>query len=235
MITPPDRSGTAERRLIPVLFGLTLSTGMVDAVSFLGLGHVFTANMTGNVVFLGFALAGAPGLSIPRSALALGGFLTGAMLGGRLAVRLRAEQPGRRLTAACCAESALLFVALATCWQHVGDTVAPATIYAVITLTALAMGVRNAVVRDLAVPDMTTTVLTLTITGLAADSTLAGGQNPRWSRRMASILFMSAGAALGAWLLRYSLAIPLIACASIALFCAVAAHLRGRGRPTIPA
>ena len=47
-----------ERALPAVLVGLTAVTGLVDAVSYLALGHVFTANMTGNVVFLGFALAG---------------------------------------------------------------------------------------------------------------------------------------------------------------------------------
>ena len=44
---------------LPVfLVGLTVVTGLVDAFSYLSLGHVFVANMTGNVVFLGFALAG---------------------------------------------------------------------------------------------------------------------------------------------------------------------------------
>ena len=70
---------TASDRSLPaVLLALTASTGLIDAVSYLALGHVFTANMTGNVVFLGFAVAGAPGLSIPRSAAAVGAFLTGA-------------------------------------------------------------------------------------------------------------------------------------------------------------
>ncbi len=60
-----------ERALPAVLVGLTAVTGLVDAVSYLALGHVFTANMTGNVVFLGFALAGAPGLSVMRSGMAV--------------------------------------------------------------------------------------------------------------------------------------------------------------------
>ena len=63
---------------------LTAVTGLVDATSYLGLGHVFTANMTGNVVFLGFALGGAPGFSVPTSLVALGAFVLGAVLGGRL-------------------------------------------------------------------------------------------------------------------------------------------------------
>ena len=74
-------------RLPVLLVGLTVVTGLVDAVSYLALGHVFVANMTGNVVFLGFALAGAPGLSAPASLAALGAFGLGALAGGRIAVR----------------------------------------------------------------------------------------------------------------------------------------------------
>jgi uncharacterized membrane protein YoaK (UPF0700 family) len=67
------------------LFLLTAITGIVDAVSFLGLGRVFTANMTGNVVLLGFPLTGAPGVSVSRSSVALLAFFLGAVAGGRLA------------------------------------------------------------------------------------------------------------------------------------------------------
>src|SRR5262249_37295888 len=81
----------------------------------------------------------------------------------------------------------------------------------------LAMGFRNATVRRLAVPDLTTTVLTLTLTAVAADSSLAGGDNPRLGRRLTSIAAMLAGAALGALLLQYGLALPLIGSALGAL------------------
>ena len=60
------------------------------------------------------------------------------------------------------------------------------------------MGVRNATVRKIGVQDLTTTVLTQTITGLAADSSLAGGSNARWQRQFFSVVFMFAGAAAGA-------------------------------------
>ena len=75
-------------------------------------------------------------------------------------------------------------------------------VYAIVLSTAAAMGLRNAVVRKLAVPDLTTTVLTMTITGLAADSSLAGGHGGRTARRALSILAMFAGALVGAILLR---------------------------------
>src|SRR5437899_5747786 len=92
---------------------LTAVTGVVDAVSFLGLGRVFTANMTGNVVFLAFAVAGAPTLSIPGSTTALAAFLAGAVVGGRMAVGMsRADQP-RAASIAFGIEAALLAVATA--------------------------------------------------------------------------------------------------------------------------
>jgi hypothetical protein len=86
----PDRNKIITERIgeqvsVGILLLMTVATGIVDAVSFLALGRVFTANMTGNVVLLGFAFAGVPGLSISRSALALLAFLFGAVLGGRVA------------------------------------------------------------------------------------------------------------------------------------------------------
>ena len=74
---------------MPLLLHIvTISTGLIYAISNLALGHVFTANMTGNVVFLSFAVAGAPGLSLTRSLTALVAFLIGALIGGRVATRL---------------------------------------------------------------------------------------------------------------------------------------------------
>src|SRR5258708_21279107 len=76
-----------EKIVAYALLGMTAVTGLVDAVSFLSLGRVFTANMTGNVVILAFATARVPGLSIARSLAALSAFLVGAIFGGRIAAR----------------------------------------------------------------------------------------------------------------------------------------------------
>ena len=180
-----------------VLLVLTGTTGLVDAASYLGLGHVFTANMTGNVVFLGFAAVGVRGLSVTRSLLSLAAFLASALVGGRVA-RTRGDGPRRRwLVPVVATEAALLLAAAgASVGLRVGS--AGAALYVVITLTASAMGLRNATIRHLAEPDMTTTVLTLTLTGLAADSSLVGGSNPRPVRRAGAVLAMLAGAAAGA-------------------------------------
>ena len=190
----------ASSPLVVALFGLTFVTGVIDAVSFLGLGHVFTANMTGNVVLLGFALGGTADLSVGRSLAALCAFATGSVVGGRL-TNERQRTPARQLLIAMHAEVLFLCLAAAATLVAGGDT-SFAGLSPVIVLTAVAMGLRNAVVRKLAVPDLTTTVLTLTVTGLAADSVLAGGVAPRSSRRMLSILAMGSGALVGTMLLR---------------------------------
>jgi uncharacterized membrane protein YoaK (UPF0700 family) len=182
-----------SRPTLTALLGLTFVTGLVDAASVLGLGHVFVANMTGNIVFVGFAIAGQGDVSLSAGALALSAFLLGALLGGRITAA--GAVPSARLGFGL--ELGLFAVAGAISF---GPSGAYRT-HALVGLLALAMGLRNALVRKLAVPDMTTTVLTLTLTGIAADSSLAGGNNPRLGRRLASVACMLAGAALGALLL----------------------------------
>ncbi len=198
--------------LVRALIGLTVVTGLVDAISFLGLGHIFTANMTGNVVFLGFAAGGAPGISAARSIAALCAFAGGSVCGGRL-TGSRQRTPVAHMLIATYVETALLLTA-ASAATFTANDVSPAIAYAIVLSTALAMGLRNAVVRKLAVPDLTTTVLTMTITGLAADSSLAGGRGGRTARRALSILAMLAGALAGAILLRtFGLRAPLVVAA----------------------
>nr|WP_245687478.1 YoaK family protein [Peterkaempfera griseoplana] len=189
-----------------VLTTLTVVTGLIDAISYLGLGHVFTANMTGNVVIIGFATAGAPGFSLPASLASLCAFFGGAVASGRLALALRQRPRHQWVRWALSVEAVLLLAASA-----VAFAVPSGARYWLIVLTAVAMGMRNGTVRKLAVPDLTTTVLTLTVTGLASDSSLAGGTNPRAVRRVAAVLAMLAGAVVGAWLvLRHGLGWPLL-------------------------
>ena len=215
-----------ERALLGILLVLTLLSGLVDAVCYLGLGRVFTANMTGNVVILGFAAAGAPGFSVTASLTSLAVFLVGAICGGRLSRRV--SRRSRLLTVAVGIEA--LFVCAAAIVAFAATSVSSGWArYTTIAILAFAMGVRNSVIRRLAVPDMTTTVLTMTLTGLAADSTLAGGGNPHGGRRVVSVLAMLGGAAVGASLLLHrGAALPLAIAAGAAAVTAIAAY-RSRG------
>jgi uncharacterized membrane protein YoaK (UPF0700 family) len=220
MNAPPS-----DRLLPELLLALTVVTGIVDAVSYLALGHVFTANMTGNVVLLGFAMAGAPGLSIPRSGAALAAFVAGATIGGLLETRMSTGPRHRWASAGFAIEAVLLLVAAALGAGAGDDLLAdPARLYGLIVLTGLAMGMRNAVVRKLAEHDLTSTVLTSTITAIAADASLAGGGNPRWRRRALSVGLMFAGAAAGALLLRHSVTLPVAVGGAVSGLCAVRAR-----------
>ncbi|MEU9336677.1 YoaK family protein [Streptomyces sp. NPDC048290] len=209
--------------LPPLMLVLTLVTGLVDAVSYLALGKVFVANMTGNVVFLGFALTGADGLSAPAAVVSLAAFLTGALAGGRLASRFAADR-GRMLAAATAAQAVLVAVAVAAA-AVTGGEVTTAVRYTLIVFLGVAMGTQNAVARRLGVPDLTTTVLTLTLTGLAADSTPAGGKAPRPGRRVLSVLVMFLGALIGAVLIAYDRFVLLLALVlALVAVTSVAAH-----------
>jgi uncharacterized membrane protein YoaK (UPF0700 family) len=201
--------------LTRALLVLTFTTGLVDAASYLGIGHVFTANMTGNIVLLGFGIAGAGGLPVIAPMVSLGAFLLGAGAGGMLASRLGTHHP-RHVASTLAIETVLVTIAAVV---SAAIHIRPNTISgdAVIALLALAMGVRNATVRKIGVPDLTTTVLTMTLTGLAADSPLFGGSGKGSTRRIAAVVTMLAGAVAGALLLKASLALPLAAAAALAL------------------
>jgi uncharacterized membrane protein YoaK (UPF0700 family) len=201
--------------LTRVLLALTFTTGLVDAVSYLGLGRVFTANMTGNVVLLGFGIAGSGGLPVLAPIVSLIAFLAGAVVGGILAKRLLERHP-EHLGVALAVEASLIAIAAIVA---AAITVRERSFsgYLLIALLALAMGVRNATVRRIAVPDVTTTVLTGTLTALAADSPLTGGTGRGLTRRGATVIAMLVGAIAGALLLKTSLVVPLVAAAMLGL------------------
>ena len=206
----PGSTARQTKLLLVALMVLTFNTGLIDAVSYIGLGRVFVANMTGNVVLLAFAAAGVSGLSVTRAVSSLGGFLVGATIGGKLGTSLAAGSRRRLILSAGILEALLIFAAAVSAIGFEMRSSAPAhQLYTMIVLTALSMGLRNATVRQLGVADVTTTVLTLTLTGLAADSPVAGGSNPRPVRRIFSIIALFVGALSGAYLLRYGVALPL--------------------------
>ncbi|HSZ82236.1 MAG TPA: YoaK family protein [Polyangia bacterium] len=219
-MAPSDRR--EDVRLVAALVLLTLLTGLVDAASVLGLGHVFTANMTGNVVFLGFSLVGAGRVATSDCVVALAAFVAGAIVAGRLA------RPGARFALALALEA--VSIAAAALIAATAGVPAPSLV-AEIALLAFAMGVQNASVRKLGVVDMTTTVLTLTLTGLAADSPLAGGTSPRVRRRLTSVAVMLVGAVTGALLLRRGVSWTIGAAALVATSACVVASSSARRPP----
>jgi uncharacterized membrane protein YoaK (UPF0700 family) len=238
----PPRDGK-DGLLPPLLVALTAVTGLVDAFSYLVLGHVFVANMTGNVVFLAFALAGVGGFSAPASAAAIGCFALGALAAGRLGRSLAgspgrspADSPGRspadsrELLLGVTAGIQAGIVAVAVTITALTAIPIPAGLrYALIVALALAMGAQNATARKLAVPDLTTTVLTLTITGIAADHALAGATGAHVGRRLIAVAAMLVGALAGAlFVLHVNIVYPLVTALVILAAVAVVAVARAR-------
>jgi uncharacterized membrane protein YoaK (UPF0700 family) len=188
---------SADGPLPRVLIGLTVVAGLVDAVSYLGLGHVFVANMTGNVVFLGFVAGGAADISAALSLVAIASFALGALAGGRLDWNSSGHR-GRLLAVSSCVQAVAVGGALLVSLFGVRDG---SSAYSLVLLLAFAMGLQTGTARRLGVADLTTTVLTLTVTGLAADSRPAGGMHPNTGRRLLAIAAMFVGAFVGAVLI----------------------------------
>lgn len=200
-------AGEKHGVLLPyLLLALTFVTGLVDAVSVLKLGRVFVANMTGNVVSVGFAIAGAPGFSLWGSALALAGFVLGASIGGVAVGRIAAgvaagagTVSGRtRMLRNVLLVVVLLFIASVVVAWSTEDAAGPLAQNAIVVLTSFALGLQNAAVRHLAVPDLTTTVLTMTITGIAAD--IRSRDRIAVTRRSFAIVSMLLGATAGGFI-----------------------------------
>ncbi len=147
-------------------------------------------------MFVGFALAGAAGFSLAASLSALAAFLVGAAIGGAAADRLGAHR-GRLLARVAAGELGLVLAALAAA-AIAGPSLGQAARIAIAALTALAMGAQNAAVRQLKVFDLTTTVLTMTLTGIAAD--IRGRETFAIVRRLLAVGAMLAGAVAGALL-----------------------------------
>src|SRR3954465_10613790 len=143
-LRPDARS--RDGSLPPLLLMLTVVTGLVDAASYLKLGHVFVANMTGNVVFVGFAAAGGKGLSVSASLAAIACFVAGGLAGGRLGAREGRSRLWMLVssvaTQAVAVGAAAVVAAAADDVQHLGR-------YVLIALLAFAMGIQNAVARRL--------------------------------------------------------------------------------------
>lgn len=216
----------AERALPAVLMGMTLLSGMIDAVSYLGLGGLYLGKMTGNVVQLGMATGQAAEFSA-GAVLALLSFLSGAVFGGRL-YNSTGRNRTRWVRTALLVETLSLAAASALALSlPVGDEVNRA--FALTGLMAFAMGFRNATVRKLGVPDMTTTLVTLTLADLASDSFLAGRRNPRLGRRLGVVLALFSGSLIGgALIVLRGISTALLACCAVAVVLTTAYSIAAR-------
>ena len=196
------------------VYGITAVCGMLDAATFLGLGHAFVETMTGNILLLAFTVGaragGEPASPLPGSNVlpyvaALACFAVGAVAGGRL---VQAGETGRRVGLA--SDAGLVGIAaLVVALTHPGPT--GRARYLVIGILAFAMGIQNALMRRWGIRDLATNVMTLTLCGLLAESTLGGGTNPRAARRSASIGIFLIGAAAGAAMTGYGVLWPVLA------------------------
>ncbi len=151
------------RSLTAYILALAVAAGFVDAASYLGLGKIFTANMTGNTVLLGVAVATGSGTDAARAATALGGFALGVVFGVLILGRVAGRWP-HNSTAALLLEVAAL-VALSILWTVIG---VGSLRFLLIALSAISMGVQSAIVRAAETGGVATTYVTGTLTGAIA-------------------------------------------------------------------
>jgi uncharacterized membrane protein YoaK (UPF0700 family) len=211
-------SPVSDRRTVVALLMLTFATGLVDAVSVLFLGHVFVANMTGNVIFLGFWFVPHSGVDMAAAVVAFVSFLIGTIIGGRLARHL--DHDVRQWLTAAMGMEVVLLAALSVLGgsgilNYHGSGRLP-----LIAGLAVTFGTQAATARQFGIQELSTTVLTSTIVGLGVDSRLAGGSGKREKLRYSTVLTMLSGALVGATLTTFAVA-PVIALAA----CVVAGSL----------
>lgn len=212
---------------LTLMLVLTFSTGVVDAIGYLGLDKVFTANMTGNVVILAMGLTGQDGLPIVGPIVALGGFVVGATVAGRF---LRGVPKGwhRRDTWVLSTAAALLLIALVPTAFVTSTPADPAVGLPVTALLAIAMGMQAGAARHIAVTDVTTVVITSTLAGLAFDSRFGRSTGQTWFRRLAAVVLLALGALSGAALLLVAFWLGLALAAALLVAVAVLGAVGGR-------
>ena len=208
-----------------LMLALTFSTGIIDAVGYLGLDRVFTGNMTGNVVILGMALTGADGLPIVGPNVALVLFMLGALVAGRT-LRPVAAGWSHRSTVLFAVVGVVILLAAVPLLVF-DDPVEPVKL-GVTGALGLAMGLQAGAARHIGVKDVTTVVVTSTLVGLAFDSKFGGGAGQPWRRRAGAVLLIGLGASVGALLLNVHIGLGMAVAAVITLACAVLGHI---GRP----
>lgn len=218
-------SPVSERLTVAALLLLTFATGLVDAISVLVLGHVFVANMTGNVIFLGFWFVPHSGIDLAAAAVAFASFMIGTIIGGRL-VRHLGHTVRRWLTVALAAEVATLLVLAALAGAGVLSYHGGGRLILISGL-ATVFGSQAVTARRFGIQELSTTVLTATIVGIGMDSRLAGGTGHREELRYGVVVTMCAGAVVGATLSRFVVA-PVIGLAALSVAAGLVIFRYGR-------
>lgn len=201
-----------------LLLVLTFSTGIIDGICYLALDQVFTANMTGNVLILGMGLAGGPDVPTAGPLVALAAYVAGAAVAG---FAFRNQRAGwHRTTTGLFAGVGVGVLAASAVAAAVG-TPRGWHLLVVVAVLGVSMGVQAATARHLSVKDLTTTVVTSTLTGLAADSFQGSHGREAWVRRVAAVVALGSGAAVGALVLRAGTGAALVVPGAIALGTAI--------------
>ena len=226
----PVESPVSERLTVVGLLLLTFATGVVDAVSVLELGHVFVANMTGNVIFLGFWFAPHSVVDMTAAVVAFVSFVAGAVLGGRLARHIDSEV--RLWLSIALGVEVVVLVALSILAGTGVLNYYDNTKLILIAGLAMTFGIQNATARQFGIQELSTTVLTSTIVGLGVDSRLAGGTGHREKLRYSVVVTMCAGATVGATMTRFTVA-PVIALAAVLVAVAAAIFRFGPRGPDV--
>jgi uncharacterized membrane protein YoaK (UPF0700 family) len=198
---------------LALMLALTFATGINDAVGYLGLNRVFTANMTGNVVILGMALVGGDQLPVVGPLVALAGFVVGAAAGGR-ALKASVDGWTHRVTALLTV-TALVELAVGAGFLAGLPAADRSVQLSATAAVAAAMGLQAATARFLAVKDVTTVVITSTLTGLASDSVLGSNPGGGSARRLTAVALIITGAATGAALLKWETSAGFIAAGAV--------------------
>ena len=197
-------SPVSERMTVAALLLLTFATGLADSISILVLGHVFVANMTGNVIFLGFWLAPKTSIDLTAVVVALPTFVCTTIVSGRLS-RYFGERTRPWITTVLATELVLLVtlsILGGTGVLHYHDS----SKLIMIGVLAVTFGLQHSSARQFGIQELSTTVLTSTIVSLGLDSRLAGGTGARQKLRFSVVFTMCAGAFLGATMSRFVVA-----------------------------
>lgn len=160
-----------------MLMLLASVAGCIDVMSYYRLGHVFTANMTGNTILLGLSIGEGKLSSSLHSLTALAGFFVGALLGAFIVENKKKSWPFY-ITLSLAIESCII-AALAIIWLLQKKPISEAMLYTSILLSAIAMGIQSAAIRHLHIPGVVTTFITGTLTsiGMSAVKGLRVGFN----------------------------------------------------------